>query len=292
MKWMNLHHLKYFLVIAEEGSLSAASKKLLVGQPALSAQLKQFEENLGLKLFERDGKKLSITPAGEYVLKYAKAIKNLEDELIINLHHADDMKTRELVLGVQESVPKSILADAVTAISNVRSIRLKIIEGTGEEIFQGLLAHKIDFFIGNFRPLKDGKEMFYVSLGKETVSIWGSKKYQDLKKNFPKSLDNCRFILPGLQNPIRHDFEKFMLQGGLSFETIIEAQDTALQKELTSRGLGLMLLGDESAQAWVNAKKLFKIGPINSIHEEYWLGMMKKTIDNAYIKEIMSTLQS
>ncbi len=77
---MNLHHLKYFLVIAEEGSLSAASKKLLVGQPALSAQLKQFESWLGIKLFERIGKKLVITQSGEYVLKYAKAIKNLEDE--------------------------------------------------------------------------------------------------------------------------------------------------------------------------------------------------------------------
>lgn len=291
MKWMNLHHLKYFLSIAEEGSLSAASKKLLVGQPALSAQLKQFEESIGIKLFERDGKKLNITPAGEYVLKYAKAIKNLEDELLVNLHHAGDLRTRELVLGVQESVPKTILADAITAISNVRTIRLKIIEGTGEEIFQGLLAHKIDFFIGNFRPLKDGKEMFYISLGKEKVSIWGAKKFLELKKNFPKSIDNHRFILPGLQNPIRHDFEKFMLQSGLAFETIIEAQDTALQKELASRGLGLMLLGDESAESWVNAKKLFKIGPINSIQEEYWLGMMKKTIDNAYIKEIITALQ-
>ena len=79
MHWMNLHHLKYFLTIVEEGSISAASKKLLVGQPALSVQLKNFEEWIGMKLFDRIGKRLVITPSGEYVLKYAREIRKLEN---------------------------------------------------------------------------------------------------------------------------------------------------------------------------------------------------------------------
>ena len=46
MKWLNYHHLIYFREIAKEGSISKASEKLLIGQPALSAQLKQLEEEL------------------------------------------------------------------------------------------------------------------------------------------------------------------------------------------------------------------------------------------------------
>jgi LysR family transcriptional regulator, transcriptional activator of nhaA len=288
MKWMNLHHLKYFLVIAEEGSLSGASKKLLVGQPALSSQLKQFEDWLGNQLFEREGKRLRITPFGEYVMKYAKAIKDLEDELLFNLPHADEIAKRELILGAQESVPKSILAEAMTKILQVPSVKLKVVEGTGDELFQLLIAGKIDLFIGNFRPMNERKEMMYVSLGKEEVSVWGSKNFLSLKKNYPKSLDGIPFILPGFQNPVRHDFEKYMLQLGLSFQVCIEAQDTALQKELASRADGLVVLGDESAKAWVKAGRLFKIGNLPGIKEEYWLGMAKKAIDNERIKQIIA----
>lgn len=290
MKWMNLNHLKYFQVIAETGSLSAASKRLLVGQPALSAQLKQFEDWLGTALFDRRGKRLILNQAGEYVLKYAKAIKGLEDELVSNLPHADEMLIKELTIGIQESVPKAVIAAAISNIRKVRPVHLKIIEGTGEELFDHLINSKIDIFIGNFRPLSVTKEIIFKSLGKEVVSVWGTKNFLPLKKQFPHSLIGANFILAGFQSQLRHEFEKYMLQAGIKFEVLIEAQDTALQKELAARGEGLVLLGEESSKAWVKSGRIVKIGTLPDLKEEYWIGMVKKKIDNDYIKSIMSVL--
>jgi LysR family transcriptional activator of nhaA len=290
VNWLNLHHLKYFLVIAEEGSISAASKKLLVGQPALSAQLKQFEDYLNFKLFDRTGKKMILTPEGDYVLKYARAIKQLEDELISNLGHARESGVKEYILGAQESVPKSIIANAVSAIDSLTPVKLKVHEGTGEQLFSLLVDGKIDFFLGNFRPMDETKEMIYLSLAKEKVSVWGAKKFAKLRKNFPASLAGNRFVLPGFQNPLRHDFEKFMLELGLSFEVGIEAQDTALLKELAAREQGLLVMGDESVESWINAGKLVRIGTIPGLSEEYWLGMVKKKIDTEEQKLIMKAI--
>lgn len=287
MNWMNLNHLRYFMTIAEEGTLSAASQKLSVGQPALSAQLKQFETWLQMKLFDRVGKRLVLTQSGEYVLKYAKAIRALEVELLSNLSHAHEGAKREFIVGAQETVPKTILAHSISAISEVNLGRIKVIEGTGDELFQLLLNHKIDFFIGNFRPMSERKEMFYKSLGKENVSVWGSKKFRHLKKNFPKSLENSPFVLAGFQNQLRHDFERFMLQSGLNFNLVIEAQDTALHKALATRGEGLIILGDESASSLARAGELIKIGTLNGVREEYWLGMVKQKIDNDHIRAIV-----
>jgi LysR family transcriptional activator of nhaA len=288
--WINLHHLKYFLTIAEEGSISGASKKLLVGQPALSAQLKQFEENLNLKLFERVGKRMVITSEGEYVLKYARAIKQLEDELVSNLGHAKEAGVKEISLGAQESVPKSIMAFAISAVMSVPSVKVKVIEGTGEELFELLLSGKIDLFLGNFKPLEEGKEMIYSLISKEKVSVCGAKEFVGLKRNFPSSLGGGKFVLPGFQNPIRHDFEKFMLEQGLQFDVTIEAQDTALLKELAVRGQGLVILGDESASSWIKSGRLFKIGTIPKLTEEYWLGMVKKKIDTDHQKKILKAI--
>lgn len=288
VKWMNLQHLKYFLTIAEEGTLSGASHKLLVGQPALSAQLKQLEEWLGVELFERRGKRLHITPTGEYVLKYAKAIKGLEDELISNMGHAEDTGFKEITLGIQESVPKSIMADTISVLKKTHPLHVKVIEGNGEELFDLLLAGKIDGFIGNFKPMSTRREVIYTYLEGETLSIWGAKKYSKLKKDFPASLDGEDFILPGFQNQLRHDFEKYMLQNGLKFEIAIEAQDTALQKELASRGEGLIVMGEDSVKAWAGVKKLHKIGSLPDMKEEYWLGMLKRNLDNQFIKSVMN----
>lgn len=287
-KQLNLHHLRYFLTIAEEGSLTKAAEKLLIGQPALSAQLKNFENFLGFVLFERKGRGLQLSTEGEFVLKYAKAIKQVEEELISNLGHANDPGSKELVLGAQESVPKSVSAKVISTILSFPQYKLKVIEGTGEELFDLLINRKIDFFLGNMKPLDSSKEILYHSLGKEELSIYASKKFAYLKKNFPHSLSKLKFVLPGFQNPLRHDFEKFMYSHGLHFEVAVEAQDIALLKELAIKGEGPIVLGEISAKQWVESGRLIRIGLIPKVYEQYWLGMVKNKIDTQMQKQIIS----
>lgn len=71
---MEIHHLKLVKTIVEEGNLTLASKKLFLTQSALSHQLKEIESRLGTQLFQRIGKKMILTQAGEKVLNSAKII--------------------------------------------------------------------------------------------------------------------------------------------------------------------------------------------------------------------------
>ena len=61
MEWLNYHHLLYFWVVAREGSIAAATRKLNLTQPTISAQLRLLEESLGEKLFEKSGRSLVLT---------------------------------------------------------------------------------------------------------------------------------------------------------------------------------------------------------------------------------------
>jgi hypothetical protein len=81
-----------------------------------------------------------------------------------------------------------------------------------------------------------------------------------------------------------------MLEAGLSFNVAVEAQDTALQKELVSRGVGLMVFGDESAKAWAKTGRIVRLGGLKDIKEEYWIGMVKRAIDNKHLKEILASI--
>jgi len=71
---MKLRHLQYFVAVAEELNMRAAAEKMHISQPPLSRQIRELEKDLGIDLFDRDKKKLRLTPTGEYFLKEAKDI--------------------------------------------------------------------------------------------------------------------------------------------------------------------------------------------------------------------------
>ncbi|MCX6128893.1 MAG: LysR family transcriptional regulator, partial [Proteobacteria bacterium] len=111
--WINYHHLFYFKTIAEEGTISKAAKKLRIGQPTLSTQLKQFEETLGIQLFERQHKKLLLTEQGRLALDYASNIFKMGAEMYEVLHDRLKPLKPSLHIGALDSIPKQIVLQLV-----------------------------------------------------------------------------------------------------------------------------------------------------------------------------------
>ncbi|WP_029192887.1 LysR family transcriptional regulator [Paenibacillus harenae] len=79
---MDMRQLKYFLTAAQEGQVTRAAKRLNMEQPPLSRQLKLMEEELGVKLFNRNGKGLKLTPSGELLKRKAEALLQQFDDSI------------------------------------------------------------------------------------------------------------------------------------------------------------------------------------------------------------------
>ena len=71
---MELRHIRYFLTVADEGSLTKAAEKLLIAQPPLSRQIRDLEEELGTPLFNRKNNGVSLTEAGVRFRQYASQI--------------------------------------------------------------------------------------------------------------------------------------------------------------------------------------------------------------------------
>ncbi|NOT78957.1 MAG: LysR family transcriptional regulator [Bacteriovoracaceae bacterium] len=291
MKWLNYHHLIYFREIANEGSISKASEKLLIGQPALSAQLKQLEDQLGIILFERKNRKLILTDAGKVALKYANEIGQLGQELIQVINDKSYSNKTPFRLGALDSVPKQIVWEIVQKARNANDCFVSIVEGNQEELTTELLSRNIDCFISNHSgDISKDKNMNSKSFVKAPVSIYGAKQFLSCKTNFPKSLNNQPMILPTHHSKLRHDLDYFFDSKKIKILSELETEDTSLMKIFAAQGAGLAALPDIAALDLVRNSTLYKIGTLPNVKEEYWLISTKRTIDNPIASLLMKSI--
>ena len=99
---MDLDNLKTLIEVAKLGSFSRAAEKVLRSQPAVSAQIRQLEQEYGQRLFDRNAKSVRLTPAGEVVLDYARQLLALHARSQQAVSEQDGVRTGTLSIGANE----------------------------------------------------------------------------------------------------------------------------------------------------------------------------------------------
>ena len=110
----NFNHLYYFYLFAQMGSVSAAARQLHISQPALSAQLKDFELVVGRKLMKKEGRHLCLTPDGQYILESCRRIFSPAQDLWQSLDKQGTQGTRRMHLGVSTDVERPFVAEVIS----------------------------------------------------------------------------------------------------------------------------------------------------------------------------------
>ncbi|TBU89276.1 LysR family transcriptional regulator [Stutzerimonas kirkiae] len=106
---MNLHHLRIFLVVAETGSISAGAERLHISQPAVTREIRELEESLGQRLFDRQPRGVRLTESGQRLLHYAQRIFNLEQAAERDLSDFAQLEQGELRLGASATLGAYLL---------------------------------------------------------------------------------------------------------------------------------------------------------------------------------------
>jgi DNA-binding transcriptional LysR family regulator len=108
---MDFDHLITFVEIAKQGSFSRAGQKLFRSQPAVSAQIRQLEQEYGQKLFDRVGKTVQLTAAGEVLLEYAGKLLTLRNESLRAVADQASTPRGTLAVGANEATCLYVLPD-------------------------------------------------------------------------------------------------------------------------------------------------------------------------------------
>lgn len=105
---MELRVLNYFVAVAQEKNISNASERLHVSQPTISRQLKDLEDELGTKLFDRGNREITLTKDGEYFLHQARQILTLTNKTVNNLHQGHDISGSLFIGGAETQNMRSV----------------------------------------------------------------------------------------------------------------------------------------------------------------------------------------
>jgi LysR family transcriptional activator of nhaA len=289
-QWLNYHHLYYFMTIAELNSISKAAEKLLLGQPTLSAQLKQFEDSLGVQLFERQHKKLILTEHGKLALEYARNIFKMGGEMYEALHDRLKPSKINIQLGALDSIPKQVMFQLTQAALKIAPCSISLVEGKFEELMRDLSSHKVDLAISNFLPkLEATKGMYHKVISKRPLGIYGSPQYKSLRKKFPQSLNDQPIVLPTYDSQMRYDLEHWLKVSEISMDVIAETQDTALKKLMASNGMAMIPAASHTVQQQVLSGELILIGQMSNVTEELYLIAAHRKIGNPIAAELMKS---
>ena len=142
---MDIHQLRTFVAVAREGSVTRASERLALSQPAVSAHIKAIEDTLGLTLFERTARGMSLTADGQRLLAKAEQTLNAHQELMSEATRIKGRLAGTLRLGSSSNSSTEILARLLmTLAERCPEVEVVLRHGTSTEVLAGLRNGSLD----------------------------------------------------------------------------------------------------------------------------------------------------
>lgn len=151
---MDINQIQYFLAIVETGGFTKAADSLFISQPSLSVSIKRLERELGVTLFERGGRRVVLTPAGQFFLKTAQEILNLYQFTLNGLRDFRDQPT--LRLGVLRTLRIEDFSQMITVFREKYSNTLiELRDGTVKDLHQWLEKGDVDIIVTELSTPED-----------------------------------------------------------------------------------------------------------------------------------------
>jgi LysR family transcriptional activator of nhaA len=271
MKTLNYKHLRYFWAVAKSGAIVRAGVHLHLTPQAISGQLREFEESLGVALFQRVGRGLKLTDTGRRIFHYADEIFALGDELLEVAHDPSVKLTLPFKVGIADSVAKSVAYRLVEpAMYLPEPVRLVCREGRLNALLAELAVHQLDMVIADrAMPTNLNVRGYNHFLGESQLAVFGAPSLlAKLGGEFPALLNEAPFLMPGEDVAIRVRLEQWFDAQRLHPRIVGEFDDSALLKAFGQAGAGLFVAPSAIADYVQRQFSVERVGVIDAISEQ------------------------
>jgi len=289
MRHFNYGHLQYFWTVAREGSIARAAQVLHVTPQTISGQLRLLEEDVGEKLFNREGRRLVLSETGRLVLQYADEIFTVGTELARTVRGKGARASATLTLGITDAVPKLVAWRVLQGVLDLpERPRIHCQEGTLQALLAALALHELDMVLSD-SPLPAGLHVRAYShlLGESGVSFLATAPLaRRLRRGFPHSLSGAPMLLPSRSSALGSALEQWFDELDVVPDVVGEFEDTALLKAFGQGGAGLVPVA-RAVESDVRAHyRLQLVGHAEEVRERFYAISVERRIKHPAVLAI------
>jgi DNA-binding transcriptional LysR family regulator len=250
---MDYDQLASFLEVAKLQSFSRAAEKIYRTQPAISAQVRLLEQECGEKLFDRSGKKVMLTPAGEILRRYAEKILGLQKEALQAIAELNQTPRGKLYIGANEATCLYVLPKTFAHFKQLYPlVQISIYRNFSHKIVQKVQEGAVD--LGIVTLPQSAPNMEIIPVFKDEVQAVVPKTHP-LAKNRTVTVEELAhfpMILPKTGHT-RVVIDRLLREQRDKLQISMELASVETQKKFVGAGLGISLISRSYAQAEVAA---------------------------------------
>ena len=254
MSSFDLRRLRYFVGVAEIGSVTRAAKALYIAQPALSHHVKQLEEEVGGELFARSARGVQLTTLGEKLLVHARAILNEIDVMLQDMREAPSKPEGTVVIGMAPTIGSVLAGGVIEAVSAaLPRVRVQIRETMSRDVPDLIRGGAIDYALSYDIPSARGMISSPVFL-EDSYLVGSRAKATALNLDPGKdiafdALSAVPLLLSGPANAFREKIEQTALARHFALTIMAEVDSLAIRRDLALRGIAFTILSGTTITA-------------------------------------------
>lgn len=262
MKNVSLRQLRVFASVAHNLNFSKAARELYLTQPAVSTQIRQLEDATGIPLFERMGRRTSLTEAGRELLTRVMGVNQLLREASEAMDALRGLKSGTLILGAVSTAKyfaPSLLAEFA---SKYPAVTIRFSVANREEIIEHLTDNEIDLAIMG-RPPRE-LETHAVSFAKHPLVIIAAPSHPLASKRRLrlKQLEGERFLIREPGSGTRASMERVFRERGAHYRSSMEVSSNETIKQAVIAGMGVSFISKHTVGLELQTRKLVTLNVV------------------------------
>jgi DNA-binding transcriptional LysR family regulator len=254
---LNFNQFRVFYYAAKNLNFTAAAGELFITQPAVTAQIKSFEEFCNLKLFKKKGRKVYLTDEGRSLYQYAAKIFRIEKEIEAVIDDMRELKRGILSLGTTKAYARYFMPLMITTFhQNYPHIKIQLNEGSSLDMIHSLLDFRIEVAI--IAKAEDNPDVQFFPFSREEMAVILSRAHPLAKKKAISFTDlaTVPFIMKESGSGTRKLVEELFEAEGTTPNVLMETSNTEFIKQLVQRGEGASFVVKEAVAAELRQREL------------------------------------
>ncbi len=250
---LNINQLRAFYTAAKLEGLTRAAQELMVTPPAVTMQVKQLEETLGLRLMFREGNSIRLTEVGTRVFERAETIFSKIRDMENYLEDISTAKSGELRIGSPQTPAKYIIPRLIARFKETYpGIKIILDLGSTSAMVKSILSHENELAFLRYKP--DEKRFRVKVIGQEDVLLLAASGSTHLPADevSVNQLGSVPFIMPkqgsGIRDVILEYLNRFIIKPNI----VMESASTDVIKELIRQETGVSFLEKYAVQEELN----------------------------------------